>query len=338
MVKKVSAMATRRPSTPAKTRAKPTAAPTDSRAQIDKPSARPVTATTPSAQNSATASEEPVRSTLPHVVQAAVRASHDVALVTPLGVANPTGGQKEAIDVLWRNYVAIGEWIRFSDTKAAVILTANGAILTAVATAIAGSYSFLQNRKDFIGWLGVGAIFCFFSVQKSLASIWPKLKAPPTLPITQGKIRALWSLPKPYFGPPTSLIFFGHIAQRFPSPAEYERAAAEAFQDPNTTINQLSQQVWANSHVAAGKYRHVAWATVWLGFTMVIYFGGVIYALGTLLNAPSPHGPSVPALKRAAAHIDVGAVAGSDHSNVAGDIPRSHNLSPPPKGGPPNGK
>jgi hypothetical protein len=166
---------------------------------------------------------------------------------------------KTTIETLWKTYGIINEWIRFSDTKAGAILTANGVIASIVLSKLANSTNFLDIHPIFPILLIIGTITTFLSIFFSIICLSPTLKV----------------------GDKTnSVLFFANIAERYKTHCDYEKKAHDVLSDEKQATNQIAQQVWANSKVAWKKYKAVAWATYFLEFTILI---GIFSIIGILL-------------------------------------------------------
>ena len=169
---------------------------------------------------------------------------------------------KTTIETLWKSYSIINEWIRFSDTKAGAILAINGVIASIVLSKLANGNNFLDVHQIFPVLLILGTITTFISTIFSIYCLSPTLKV--------GDIN-------------NSLIFFANIAERFGSHYDYEKIAQDVLADEKQAATQIAQQVWANSKVAWKKYKAVAWATYFLGLTILIGILSIIGILSVLI-------------------------------------------------------
>lgn len=136
----------------------------------------------------------------------------------------------------------VSDWVRFSDSKAGILLSLQGAILTIIFTLttvpkIGLSTSFIL----FV--LGI-IIFCV-SVVVGINAVIPILEV----------------------GAPSSKIFFGHIAKS-KNPTDYINMIENPLYDFE---KDLLTQVWANSVVAWRKYELIRVAILWgiIGFALI---------------------------------------------------------------------
>lgn len=142
----------------------------------------------------------------------------------------------------WRVLDNIGEWLRFSDTKAAVVISINLAL---------------------IGWFG------FVSVEDEPVARILKLCALVASVVSLG-LSMVSITPKLSVKSSRSRIFFGHIAKRRHSRATPEETAeakkrfegefTELMATDGELISEISDQVWANSQVAWRKFSLVGWS------------------------------------------------------------------------------
>lgn len=192
----------------------------------------------------------------------------------PAGSVAQEAGQKEPvedasirppeaeIEFMWRSFTNINEWVRFSDTKAAAVLAANGVIVGSIATWLAGSHIGVTGSWPVILWLGFIVIASFYSAAYSLWSLLPTLFVSKHIASTnKGKI---------------SLIFFADIARHFPTPEDYLLTVHKTLSDPQGAIAEISQQVWANSSVAEYKYVRVTNAIRGLAYAVCLGFFGIV--------------------------------------------------------------
>lgn len=142
-------------------------------------------------------------------------------------------------DALWKTYTEINGWIRFSDTKAGVMIATNGTILSIVFSKSIDNANFIINNGIIFLSLVFGFLFGLLSIYFAIRCLNPTLEV----------------------GEPRSLIYFAHIAKRYTSPNEYNVGVLRGFRDELDATNQISNQVWANSKVAWNKYINVTRAT-----------------------------------------------------------------------------
>ena len=158
-------------------------------------------------------------------------------------------------DDAWAALDQLGQWIRFADAKAAVILASSGVVGGLLLARPASAGHDAAAIRGIV--LGIGLVAVALSALFSLRALQPRLR-----------IRRV---------PPTSLLYFDHVARRHPrDAAEYVAAFTQAAADGGLSQDIIGQ-VWANSVVARRKFRQVAAATWLLGLALVS--GGVAVLL-----------------------------------------------------------
>ena len=158
---------------------------------------------------------------------------------------------------LWRVYTSTNEWIRFSDAKAGIVLATEGVVVGVVYSNISSLRDIVVHHPAFFYFLLAcsisGAVSFYFSVRCLL----------PTVSV----------------GDLTSVLFFGQIARHYKDPSSYENAAKDLLSDSSHIRAQLSQQVWANSKIAAKKFALVNRAISYFAITMLLGLIGVIVVI-----------------------------------------------------------
>lgn len=158
---------------------------------------------------------------------------------------------------LWQTYQVVNEWIRFADTKAAVVIAINGILMGFVVTNLPSLKVVLLGYK----WLLIISIFAALS---NLLSTYFSIKClNPTLNV----------------GEPNSLIYYAHIALQFDSYNEYYQETKEVFADEVESTKQIASQVWANSKVAWKKYKAITWSTRFLVLSIILGVVGFIVSI-----------------------------------------------------------
>jgi Family of unknown function (DUF5706) len=150
----------------------------------------------------------------------------------------PDADLEAGIDQAWGVLEQVAKWIVHAEGKASLTLASAGVIGGVL-------FSVVNGRQ-----LGLapacGAWFCAALILASglcaAVSLWPRI----------GRFRE-----------PVSLLYFGEIARRYPdSPAPYAEALTALLREPDRLAEQIANQIWANSLIAARKFR---WANIGLG-------------------------------------------------------------------------
>ena len=169
-------------------------------------------------------------------------------------------GPDEVTD-FWKLYDAIAEWVRFADAKIGAVIAVAGVVLALTLNAL----SSLLGRAC-VNWLVVflglfTVLGLIGSASFCAAALWPRLN------------------PKE---DPASLIYFDHIAKRYPQPnaSDYEADLKEAISQ-GQLATEIIHQVHSLAGVARTKYRLLAIATRLLLISIGV---GTIAWLLTLLD------------------------------------------------------
>lgn len=140
-------------------------------------------------------------------------------------------------DRYWQILQLNVEWLRFSETKATLVLTVYGVIFT---IAYANSAEVFKSISS-SGWLLV-LIFIYGGL--SLTSIvFAFLCVNPALKNTN----------------PKSIIYFGHIKKDL-SETAYKKRAQTIIDDEDKLTDEITEQIHVISKIAWTKYRSVGWA------------------------------------------------------------------------------
>lgn len=170
--------------------------------------------------------------------------------------------EETSLEMGWRTFENIREWIVFSDAKAGAVVAANGVIIAVLA---------LFRIEE--GWFLQGVLL--LTIVLSVVSI---------------TLASLAVLPNLNVGESRSVLFFAHIAKRRPVNKSPDRLQSQqdefvsefstVMHGPSRLLNELGSQVWANAEVAWRKYRYVTFA---LRFFIATVIGTGILIVSTLL-------------------------------------------------------
>lgn len=139
------------------------------------------------------------------------------------------------------------EWLRFSETKATLLLTVYGILFTIAYT---NSTAVFDSLKDSV-WITI-LVFAYGLV--SLISItFAFLCVNPTLKNVN----------------PTSIIYFGHIYKDL-TQADYKTRAQTIIDDEDKLTDQITEQIHIISKIAWNKYRNVGWSLRFFITSLVI--------------------------------------------------------------------
>jgi hypothetical protein len=143
------------------------------------------------------------------------------------------------IDQAWSALEQVAKWIVHAEGKASLTLASAG-VTGGVLFSVAGGKHDLGIAAACAA--GLCAVMILTSALCAAVSLWPRF----------GRSRG-----------PSSLFYFGDIAHRYPtSPEPYVQALRALLGQPDRLADDIANQIWANSHVAARKFR---WANMGLG-------------------------------------------------------------------------
>jgi len=151
------------------------------------------------------------------------------------------------------------EWLRFSETKATLVLTVYGILLTIIYTNSTSVFTSIQES---------GAIFymvLIYSATIVASIVFAFLCISPRLKNTNNNSNK-------------SIIYFGVISSKFPDKSAYKTLAKSVLNDEEDFGDHIIDQIYTISKIASKKYYHVTWAMrlfiaslIWLILILVIY-------------------------------------------------------------------
>lgn len=130
------------------------------------------------------------------------------------------------------------EWLRFSETKATLILTVFGIILTLVYTNAQSVFSSVQHSNTILTLVFLYGLLSLTSIGLAFWCINPILKNKD----------------------PNSIIYFGHISKKFKNETEYKKFAQSVLDNEDAFHDQITSQIYTISKVAWKKYTFVTWS------------------------------------------------------------------------------
>lgn len=153
----------------------------------------------------------------------------------------------------WKAVGLVNDWVKHAENKAAATLATTGVMGGVL-------YNLVKSRTSYDCLMRLAAPLCglliVLSAGCAIVALWPRLSKS---------------------DPPTSSLYFDHIARKHPhSSTEYVKELRALVLCPDELLTQLGQQVWANARVARRKYQAVGWGLVSL------FFAGAALALVAL--------------------------------------------------------
>ncbi|WP_373291466.1 Pycsar system effector family protein [Nonomuraea cavernae] len=158
-------------------------------------------------------------------------------------------------DQAWKALSLIVDWIKHAETKAAATIAGTAAVGVALFNLVKDATStpwYFLTASAICGVLALGAGFC------ASFAIWPRLR---------GK------------EPPTSLLYFQHIARAHTTADGYAASLVALTKDVEALVGEIARQGWANSRVAHQKYIWGARAIILLLTSLVMLAASALIRL-----------------------------------------------------------
>lgn len=147
----------------------------------------------------------------------------------------------------WKILNKTTDWIKFSDTKAIVVLTVYGIIITIIYSNSKEVYEYISNSTFSIILSIVVVILSLLSVLFSFLAINPRLKNTNA----------------------DSIIFFGHIQEKNKTYSDYFLNSQQILSDENEYQKQIAEQVFINSKIAWKKFKNVSYSIRCFFFSII---------------------------------------------------------------------
>ncbi len=160
-------------------------------------------------------------------------------------------------DQAWKVLSLVNDWLRHAETKLATTLTAagvtGGALFNLVKSHESGS--FIYNASAVVCFVGVlSAAVC------AAVGLFPRL--------TLNALRR-WLSRANRNQAPHNPIYFNDIASTYPfGSSDYAPALRHLTTTPDDIVDNIAQQIQANSFLAQRKYRWSTWAMVFLAIDL----------------------------------------------------------------------
>jgi hypothetical protein len=142
------------------------------------------------------------------------------------------------IQEYWNILGNINDWIKYSDTKATILLTLYGIIITIIYSNATESLNGINNSNWTLFFSVLSIIFSALSIVFAFLCINPKLKN----------------------SNPNSIIYFGHIQEKFKNADEYYTKSSEILSNETKHQKELSEQIHSTSVIAWKKFKNISWS------------------------------------------------------------------------------
>ncbi len=161
------------------------------------------------------------------------------------------------IQEYWNILGSVNDWIKYSDTKATILLTLYGVIITIVYSNSTDVLSGITNSNWTLTFSVLSAICSLISIVFAFLCINPRLKNEN----------------------PNSIIYFGHIQKKFQNANDYLSSSLEIFENESNYQKELTEQIHTNSGIAWKKFSNVTWSLRFFFGTLVCMILSVLIYL-----------------------------------------------------------
>lgn len=161
----------------------------------------------------------------------------------------------------WNILQQINDWVKYSETKASIILTVHGIIITVIYSNAENVYNALNNSQTLFYFTLAFALLCILSIFFAFKCVNPRLKNKN----------------------PKSIIYFGHIAKKFTDFQDYYSVSKPIISNQNEFEKQISEQIHVNSSIAWKKFVNVTWSLrFFIASTTLLILSVLYYLLSNL--------------------------------------------------------
>jgi hypothetical protein len=140
------------------------------------------------------------------------------------------------------------DWLRFSETKATLILTVYGILFTIAYTNAGAVFNSIKGSDLILCLIFIYGILCLTSIGYAFFCVNPALKNPN----------------------PNSIIYYGHIAEKYATYGAYKTYAQSIIDNEDKFTDQITEQIHVISNIAWKKYRYVGWSIRFFILSLVV--------------------------------------------------------------------
>jgi len=158
------------------------------------------------------------------------------------------------IQEYWSILSNINDWIKYSDTKATIILTLYGVILTIIYSNANDVLIGINNSYWILSLSILTALFSVLSIIFSFLCINPRLKN----------------------STPNSIIYFGDIHTKFKNSTDYFEASSGFLSKPINYSKELAEQIYTNSNIAWKKFSNVTYSLRFFFCALICMFFSIL--------------------------------------------------------------
>ena len=163
--------------------------------------------------------------------------------------------QETMTQELWNILTRTDDLAKYSDTKAALLLTVHGVLLTIIYTNANSVYDYFFKNWFTMLIITLVALSIIVSIVFSFFVINPRLKNKNS----------------------TSLIYFGHIQEKYKDYSSYFIDVKDTFSDLEKVNKQISEQIHTNSNIAWKKFTYVTKSMRYFFVSLILLSINLVY-------------------------------------------------------------
>jgi hypothetical protein len=161
----------------------------------------------------------------------------------------------------WQIFQNNVDWLRFSETKAGLILTLYGVLFTIFYANAEEVFKSVDKSTIILAGVILYSVVSLSSIVFAFLAVRPRMKAP-------GE----------------NVIYFRHIS-KFPNPAAYRAEAHAKLNDAEEYATHITDQIYYVSKIANTKFIYTAWSLwAFAASVVILLFSVTIYALDILIK------------------------------------------------------
>ncbi len=167
--------------------------------------------------------------------------------------------KNSTLEQYWKILQYNVEFVKFFDTKATIIITTYGLIITFICSTTEVTYAILTQNIVMFSLTVLSAVSALLAIFFAFRCLNPRLI----------KLNS------------QTVIFFGHIANH-KSYTEFDEKMEMILSETELYKKQLSEQIFTNSKVAYGKFRNIAYSMRFSLIALVFLLVELVYYLGQM--------------------------------------------------------
>ena len=170
--------------------------------------------------------------------------------------------KEDLIDHYWGTIEYISSLIKASEIKAGLILSFYGILLNLIYQSFSGIYSLVNSATTFYilggAWIIATVVSIYFSIKCFMPRIETKYEK--------------------------NVFFFGDVISAFGNEKQFAKTFFDISVDEDRVFDQLGQQIFILSKIAAAKFKNVNRSLQFLGLGLMVLFLWLIIAGISIIN------------------------------------------------------